>query len=144
MEKFLISEMFRLELKWQSVNYYDAGKCCLVGAYFTGPVLQVAQKLNEKDHMLLDFFSQYIQLVKGTYVASFNWEGTKYSADGKKIYLDNAIISHTKELNNVPILNEDDYFVIDTSDHIVEKHGRNLVYKTYLINSDNSMYRFEK
>jgi len=144
MEKFLISEMFRLELRWQSVDYSDEGKCYLNDAYFTGPVLQVAQKLNEKDHMLLDFYSQYIQLVKGTYVANFNWEGIKYSADGKKIYLDKAVMSHDKELTNVPLLKEHDYFVIDTSNHVVEKHSKNLVYKTYLINNENTMYRFEK
>ncbi len=143
MNNFLLSEMFRLELKWKGVDYTESGICKLIGAYFTGPVLQVAQKLNEKDFMFLDFYSQYINLVKGTYVAKFSWEGIKYSDDGKTICLSNAFLIHEEELNNVPNLKLDDYFAIDTQDHVVEKHGRNLVYKTYLINSDSSLYRFE-
>jgi len=144
MDKFLLSEMFRLELRWKAVNYTEPGICKLIGANFTGPVLQVAQKVNDKDQMLLDFYSQYINLVKGTYVAKFSWERTKYSDDGKIIYLSNALMVHEKELNNVPNLKADDYFIIDTQNHVVEKHSQNLVYKTYLINSNSSLYRFEK
>lgn len=144
MNSFLISEMFRLELKWEKAEYSEDGICRLIGAYFSGPVLQVAQKLQDPDHMLLDFYSQYIHLVKGTYVGRLDWKGVVYSEDDKIIYLNEAILSHSKELNNVPVLNPQDYFVIDTSDHIIEEHSKNLVYKTYLINSDNTMYRFEK
>lgn len=144
MSNFLLSEMFRLELKWKEALYTEDGKCRLIGAYFSGPVLQVAQKLNEKDYMFLDFYSQYIKLVKGVYVAKFSWDGTNYSDDGKIIYLSNAFLEHEKELNSVPTLKANDYFIIDTQNHVVEKHGKNLVYKTYLINTDNSLYRFEK
>ncbi len=144
MEDFLLAEMFRLELRWEKTLYDQDGICKFIGAYFTGPVLQVAQKLNGEDHMLLDFYSQYIKLVKGTYVGDFYWKGTKYSEDGKKVYLSLAILSHNTELNNVPKLKNDDYFVIDTSDHVVEKHNNALVYKTYVINPDSTMYRFDK
>lgn len=144
MKSFLISEMFRLEIRWESVVYERPGVCRFKGAYFTGPVLQVAQKLNEKDHMLLDFYSQYIQLVKGTYVGKFDWEGIEYSEDGTKIFLKKASMVHEAELNSVPNLNSHDYFAIDTSNHVVEQHSKNLVYKTYLINPDNDLYRFER
>lgn len=144
MNSFLISEIFRLELRWKDAEYNEEGICKLIEAYFSGPVLQVAQKLEDPDHMLLDFYSQYVQLVKGTYVGRLDWKGVTYSDDGKKIYLKEAILSHDRELNNVPVLNPQDYFVIDTSNHTVEEHTKNLVYKTFLINSDNTMYRFEK
>lgn len=144
MNNFLLSEMFRLELRWKNTVYEQDGVCKFVEAYFTGPVLQVAQKLNDKDHMVLDFYSQYVKLVKGTYVGKLYWEGIKYSEDGKKVYLKRAAMMHEEELNSVPQLNNDDYFAIDTSDHIPERHGNSLVYKTYVINPDSTMYRFDK
>lgn len=144
MNEFLLSEMFRLEIRWESVSYTQDGICTFKNAYFTGPVLQVAQRLNDKDKMLLDFYSQYIKLVKGTYVGKFSWEGVNYSEDGKKAYFNLATLEHSSELNNVPTLNSDDYFIVDASDHTSDKHENNLVYKTYLINADSTVYRFDK
>lgn len=144
MNDFLISEMFRLELRWERVSYNREGTCEFTGAYFTGPAVQLAQKLNDKDHMFIDFYSQYISLVQGTFVGKFSWSGATYSEDGKKIFLDKSFLTHERELNNVPKLNDTDYFAIDTSDHIAEKHSYNLVYKTYLISADAVLYRFEK
>jgi len=143
MNGFILSEMFKLELRWTDVLYEKPGECKLIGAYFTGPVLQIAQKINASDFMMLDFYSQYILLVKNVYVAKFSWGDVTYSEDGKRVFLSNAFILHDKELNNVPSLKKEDYFVIDTSDHTPEKHGNNLVYKTYVINIDNSLYRFD-
>jgi len=142
MNDFLLSEMFKLELRWNEVRYLHDGKCEFKKACFTGPVLQIAQKLKDMDYMLLDFYSQYIKLVKGVYVGKFSWEGTFYSDDGKKVYFKKAIMEHSKELNNVPALCNNDYFIIDTSNHTTEMHTNNLVYKTYLINSDSTMYNF--
>lgn len=142
MSDFILSEMFKLELRWQGVIYEKPGVCRLDGAYFTGPVLQIAQKINDNDFMMLDFYSQYIYLVKNVYVAKFSWAEVKYSEDGKKVFLSNALLLHDKELNSVPSLKKDDHFVIDTSDHTPAKHGNNLVYKTYVINPDNTLYRF--
>lgn len=144
MNEFLLAEMFRLEIRWQDVLYEQEGVCTFVNAYFTGPVLQIAQKLEEDDHMLLDFYSQYINLVKGTYVGKFSWKGINYSDDSDKVFLNYAVMTHDTELNNVPKLNQNDYFVVDTSNHTLEEHGNNLVYKTYLINADSTMYRFDK
>ena len=50
MNKFLLSEKFRLELRWEDVLYEQPGKCKLVGGYFTGPVLQIAQKIIDNDY----------------------------------------------------------------------------------------------
>ncbi len=144
MNKFLLSEQFRLEIKWKKVLYKQDGRCELLNAHFTGPVIQIAQKINDNDHMLLDFYSQYFHLVNSVYVATLSWEKVTYSDDGSLVFLDNVFLSHRDELNNVPNLKNDDYFVIDTSNHITEKHGKNLVYKTYLINSDHKRYNFNK
>jgi hypothetical protein len=144
MSQFLISEQFKLEIHWQDVIYDQPGVCRLNGAYFTGPVLQVAEQIKSYDFMLLDLYSQYIALVKGAYVVKFLWDEVIYSEDNSKVFLSNARLEHEQELNSTPNLNPLDYFVIDTRDHETSVHQYNLVYKTFVINSDNTLYRFNK
>lgn len=143
-KEFLLSERFKLELRWKNTIYEKDGLCRFIGAYFSGPAIQIAQKINNNDNIMLDFYSQYLYLVKGAYVAKFSWGKVTYSKDGKKVYLDDAKLKHDSELNNVPQLNNSDYFVIDTSDHESSIHHYSLVYKTYLLNKDNTLYRFGK
>ncbi len=144
MDKFLLSEQFKLELHWKDAVYDQPGVCRLEGAYFTGPVLQVAAKIDANNHMMLDLYSQYITLVKGAYVLKFLWDEVVYSEDNLKVFLTNARLEHEIDLNSTPNLSSLDYFVIDTSDHEISVHRYNLVYKAYLINSDNTLYRFNK
>jgi hypothetical protein len=144
MKDFLISEMFRLEIRWEDALYNRDGVCFFKNAYFTGPVLKQALKVKDNDHILLDFYSQYLMLVKGVYVGKFSWKEVKYKDDDNKILLSEASLSHESELNRVPKLNKDDFFVVDTSDHTTELHNMFLVYKTYVINNTNDLYRFKK
>jgi hypothetical protein len=90
---------------------------------------------------MLDFYSQYIILVQSPYVGKFEWSGPNYKNDGT-IHFDKAIMIHEDELDNVPKLKYNDYLVIDTSGHEVENHPYNLVYKTYVVNSDTQLYAF--
>ena len=39
MEKFSLSERYRLELHWLKVSFNQEGVCKLEGAYFKGPAL---------------------------------------------------------------------------------------------------------
>lgn len=140
---YFISEKFRLEVHWQEAVYNQEGICELVGAYFTGPALQIAQRINDRDHMLLDLYSQYLALVKGVYVVKFEWAGINYDDTENKVYLSNCFIKHDSELNLVPKFKASDYLVIDTSDHEFSIHQFTLVYKTILIKEDHLRYRFD-
>ena len=141
MEKFSLFDRYRVELHWDKAIYNRDGVCDLTNATCKGPAVAEALKLNDEDHILVDFFSQYIKLVKSVYVAELKWKGVRYNPDGS-ISLLTATISHDKELNKVPKLNDDDYLVIDTSGHDIENHPYNLVYKTYVVNSDTNLYKF--
>lgn len=136
-----MSEKFRLELCWESVVYLQEGLCELKGAYFSGPALQIAQKINDKDHMLLDLYSQYLVLVRGAYILKCDWNGVSYGNDNR-VYLSNCYLTHNEDLNIAPQLKTTDYFIIDTSDHEFSIHQYALVYKTILIKEDHSRYRF--
>lgn len=141
MHEFIFSDRFKLELHWGTITYIQEDICELKGAYFSGPALAEADKINDNDSILLDFFKQYIVLVKNVYVAKFSWGAVIYKNDNT-IMLKNAIISHDTELNKVPKLLNTDYLIIDTSDHETETHKYNLVYKTYVVNTDTQLYKF--
>lgn len=143
MEKFELSDRYKLELHWTDAIYEQKGLCSLKGAYFKGPALAEAQQLNNNDHIMLDFFSQYILLVKSVYVAKFSWGEVKYNKNGN-ISLTKAFITHDAELNKVPKLGNDDYLIIDTKGHDVEDHPFNLLYKTYVVNRDTNLYKFRR
>jgi hypothetical protein len=141
MDKFILSERFRLELKWKQAIYEIEGICKLEGAYFCGPALAEALQLNNNDHIMLDFFEQYMVLVNNVYVAKLSWGEVIYNNDGT-ISLKDAIITHDTELNRVPKLKDNDYLVIDTENHEVEKHLFNMVYKTFVVNETTNLYMF--
>lgn len=141
MKEFSLSDRYRLDLVWGKAIYNLEGKCILSGAKFSGPALAEAQQLNEEDYIMLDFFHQYLHLVRNVYVGKLSWKGTEYNSDGT-ISLNNAVLEHASELNSVPQLKDNDKLIIDTSDHTVEKHANNLLYKTYVVSSDKELYRF--
>jgi len=136
----LLGEKYRLELHWEKAIFNKDNVCDLKGAYFSGPVLHNAEKINDNDHIMLDFFHQYFILVKSIYVGKLSWKKVIYNND--VVLLESAKISHDKELNRVPKLLDSDYLVIDTKGHDIEEHYLNLVYKTYVVNEDKNPYNF--
>jgi len=107
-----LGERYKLELHWEKVKYEQDGMCKLIGAYFSGPVLSNAEKINDNDNIKLDFFTQYLVFVKNVYVGDLSWGEVTYK--DKKVILKDAIITHDKELNKVPKLRDTDYLVIIT------------------------------
>jgi len=141
MEKFVLSDRFRLEVHWKKTVYNKENICGLKAAYLSGPALAEALRLEHNDHIMLDFFKQYVILVENVYVAKLSWGEVTYNKNGS-ISLANAFITHDTELNKVPKLKNNDYLVIDTSDHEVETHPYNTVYKTYVVNENTNLYKF--
>jgi hypothetical protein len=138
---FLLSEKYRLEIHWDSVEKdKDYGVLYFRGAYFSGPALNAADKINGKDEIKLDFCSQYTILVKNVYIATFAWEGVTYK--DKKIYLNKAVLSYDRDVEGIPTLKNNDYIVIDTRNHENEKHYYNMFYPAFAVNKENEMYNF--
>ena len=138
MEKFLLSERYRLEIHWKGIVYKE--KICLFeGAYFSGPALSSANKINSEDNIILDFYSQYIKFVSGVYVGKFSWGKVKYKDEF--VLLESAKLIQ-EELSSVPQLKNDDYLVIDTLNHEEAVHAFNPMYKTYVVNKEIGCYNF--
>ncbi len=141
MEKFSFGpEKYKLELHWAEAIYNTEGVCDLKEAYFSGPALADAEKVQDNDYIMLDFYSQYLVLVSNVYVGKLSWGKVTYS--GRTIKLSDAKITHDTELNKVPKLGSKDYLLIDTSNHERELHNLNLLYKTYVVNELGELYNF--
>jgi hypothetical protein len=141
MKKFLLSEKFRLELHWEEATYEREGMCKLKGAYFSGPALSSAAKINSNEFINLDFCNQYYILARKVYVAKFEWGEVKYNKDGT-VTLEDVILSNNVALNIVPKFSSTDYIVIDTTGHEEGQHHYNLVYNAYLIKETGDLYNF--
>jgi len=143
MDKFSLSERYRLELHWDKTVYKDEGRCDLINARFSGPALMQADKINNDDNIMLDFFHQYVIITKNAYVGKFSWGEVIYNKDNT-VSLKDAVITHDTELNRVPKLKDTDHLIIDTNGHETETHAYNLLYKTYVVNEDTTLYRFDR
>jgi hypothetical protein len=138
---FVLSEKYRLELHWDKIEKEDSPDVLyFIGAYFSGPALKIADKINDEDEIRLDFCSQYTILVKNVYIATLRWKGVSYKDN--RIYLQKSVLTYDKDIKDVPSLKNDDYIVIDTKNHENEKHIYNMYYPAYTINKENDLYSF--
>lgn len=137
MGKFNISELYRLELHWSRIDRPKDGIMILKDAYFSGPVLSHALKLNANDSIKLDFCKQYSILVDNYYVADLSWANIKY--ENKIIKLEDATLKYKTYVDKAANLKDNDYLAIDTSNHELKVHRFNMLYNTYIINADNDL-----
>ena len=138
---FLLGERYRLELHWTDVQYKVEGRCDLIGAYFSGPALQFAEKVEPNNQILLDFYKQYFIFAKDVYIATLLWKDVTYKGDNI-ILLGDTCIVHDTELNRVPKLVKDDYLVIDLKGHDSAEHAYNPTYNTIVVNNEGVAYNF--
>ncbi|MGD9158765.1 MAG: hypothetical protein PVG39_10195 [Desulfobacteraceae bacterium] len=141
-----LGERYRLELHWKKIAIPEPGIMTLTGAYFSGPALAEAEKINDNDYIRLDFCSQLIIIASGLYVGDLKWGAVTYgNKSGKPIVkLSDAYIKYDPTLRNIATLKNRDYLVIDTSGHENEKHLYNLLYTTYVVDKDNELYNYRR
>lgn len=119
-----------LELHWLNVRYAEDDDGVIVyldGAYFSGPALRLASKINNNDCIRLDFTEQYAILLKNYHIAVLSWGEVVYA--GNIIYLKDASIN-VSNFSKVPKFLSDDFLVIDTSLHEEDTHNNYLNYNT--------------
>ena len=141
MEKFSLSERYRLEVHWEKALYEQDGVCRLVDTYLSGPALSIAEKINNNDEISVDFYKQYYLVVTNVYIATLSWGDVIYNDKGT-ISLKDATLKHNDILNKAPKLKDTDYFIIDTQNHEAAVHAFNIGYTTYVVNSDGVLYSF--
>lgn len=107
---------YRLELHWDEVIYKE-DVAFLKGAYFTGPVLKDAAKLEEEDEIILDLTSQHSIFIPDHYQAVLHWKGIEYLGD--RIYLKEAWIKG-RYVNSIETLKDHDWILINCKGHDIK------------------------
>lgn len=123
-------DKYILELHWINVKYVnveDDLKAYFDGAYFSGPALQIANKIQCNESIRLDFTDQYAVLLKNYHIATLSWGEVVYA--GNIVYLRDVLIS-ISDFCEIPKFLCDDFLVIDTSLHEEETHALYLNYPT--------------
>lgn len=142
MAMIMVKEQYRLECHWEAVVYEQPGVCRLSNATFSGPVMCITNRIAANDEISIDFYSQYLWLVRSVFVATLSWGDIAYTNDDTVVQLSDCFIKHSTELNSVPNLKATDWLLIDTINHEETKHIFNLVYRTYVIHEDKDIYTF--
>lgn len=137
----LCKERYRLELHWTNLNYLDGAAAKLDGAWFEGPVLKMAQKLEAPDFIDLDLTPQHLKVLDTYYIVRLSWQGVEYKDN--KIILIGAQLQNDL-LKSLHKLESGDSIVINTEKHEESLHPYNLVYESHVVRDDKKPYEYRK
>lgn len=138
----LCKEKYRLELHWDSVQYNTDGVAVLKGAYFSGPALKLAQKIEFPDSLRLDLTPQHITVLKSYYIVKLAWQKVEYLPDSCVSLCDPVITNDY--LKTIHKLEDKDFIVIDTEDHEEATHPYHLVYESQVVRYDKEPYKYSE
>ncbi len=139
---FFLADKYRLDLSWESMTYNE-GVCLIKEAVFSGPAIQFAEQILPDNSIELDFCKQYYIIASGIYIGKLSWGKVEY-LDNARVKLYDCKLTHDEFLNSVPILKNDDKFIIDTSGHDAEVHHLHTNYKAFVVSKDWQVYNFTR
>lgn len=134
-------DSYLLMVKWVDVEYdvLDDSLIRLKGTYFSGPVLKYASKIQPNDNINLDFTAQYCSRIEDYYIANLKWVDVKYM--GGIVYLNDCYLK-CKYKDILPKIKNDDFFVVDTSQHEEDTHAFFFNYYAELYSAFGEAYDF--
>jgi hypothetical protein len=140
MPHYLCKEKYRLELHWDSIDYRNDEEAALREAYFSGPVLNNAAKIEAPDFIDLDFTPQMLTLLDSYYIVRLSWERVQYAPDGRVLLL-GAVLSNNV-LKTIHKFEEGDFILINTEKHEEKTHPYNLVYEAQAMKAGKEPHRY--
>ena len=133
-----VPEKYRLELHWSSVDCVEDALtglevAVLGGAYFCGPVLKEAARIQDVDSLVLDMTEQHLIFLPEYYQATLSWAVVSY--EGNKVFLKDARVCG-KYVNSIETLRVSDFILINCEQHEEERHPYYLVYWAKICKED--------
>lgn len=129
-----IPERYRLVFSWEGLHY-EGNDARFTRAGFSGPVIALMARVNDNDHIDLDFTEQNkssgLFIPHHYYIARLSWAEVSYKSWG--IELMNVTLSHHKT-GSLRELTDKMRFYIDCSRHEHHTHHKFLVYQAWVIN----------
>lgn len=139
---FRCKTKYRLEVRWDSIEYLNKNTAKLINARFEGPVLKDIKKIESPDAIDLDLTPQCLIVLDSYYFINLSWASAEHTTDGKVKLTEAIIIS--KGLDSLHKLHDTDFIVINTEKHREEVHAFNLVYESQISKQDKTPYVYEK
>jgi len=139
---YLCREKYRLELHWEKLRYHTDEVIVLEGAYFSGPVLKDAVKLEAPDFIDLDLTPQVITVLDSYYIVRLEWSSVEYGADGR-IILGGATLKNAF-LKTLHKIEDSDFVVINTEKHEEATHAFHLVYASQVVKGNKDPHTYRK
>jgi hypothetical protein len=139
-----VSENYKLFFNWVGLRY--EGEVALFDiAWFDGPVLCTAAKIESNTYIDLDFTSQNITtdlfLPQNFYVARLSWKEVEYLDN--KVFLKGSMLSHNA-VGSLKNLQDGFKFMIDCSKHEEHMHKNFLVYPSWVLKPTNDIIQQEE
>ena len=135
-----IKDKYKLELRWDSLNYQSTYSCFLNGCYFQGPALKIAAKIGAPDKITLDLTPQIAKIISSYYLVTLFWTSVEYTGDSR-VNLGNARLD-CLDIAEIHKFKDTDFIVINTEMHEEDKHAFNLVYPSHVVRMDNKIYDY--
>jgi len=131
-----VIERYKLYFEWIGLKY-NKDVASFKDAWFHGPVLQRAAKINSNDYIDLDFSSQNFNnklfLVDSYYIAKLRWKDVEYREG--KVMLKGCKLTHNKA-GTLRELKDGFSFLIDCGRHESYMHHKTLVYPSWVMNEE--------
>ena len=140
--KYRCREKYKLELRWDKLDYTNSTTAKLIGAKFSGPVLKQAAKIEAPDHIDLDLTPQLLTVMDSYYIVRLSWSAVEYNSDGT-VDLKDAIMAN-EHLRSLHKLQDKDFIIVNTEKHEEATHAFHLVYEAYVMRSDKTVYDYNK
>jgi hypothetical protein len=132
-----VKEIYQLFFQWKGLKY-NGDVATFKKAWFSGPVLQIAAKINPDTYMDLDFTRQNLDtklfLPSNFYIARLRWKEVEYK-DGD-VTLKGCVLQHNKS-GSLRELKNGLRFLIDCSGHDERIHHKMLVYPAWVLNPED-------
>lgn len=130
---YFCREKYKLELHWGAAEKVRDGACVLKGAYFFGPAIKIAKKINSADSINIDLTPQYSKVISTYYFIKLSWNTVEYKDD--KVYLGDVVLTGDF-VNELSRLDNTDGILMDTEKHEEKYHMYNLVYRGMVLTKE--------
>jgi hypothetical protein len=134
-----VIERYKLIFRWAGVSY-DGSVATFNKAWFTGPVLKIAQQVQPNDYISLDFTAQNLKsglfIPDNFYIANLRWKEVKYAEDA--VMLGSCTLSHNRS-GSLKELQDGFEFIIDCFKHDETTHYKFLVYPAWVVKNGRAL-----
>jgi hypothetical protein len=136
-----IKQKYTLYFDWENIRYEDS-VAAFDRAFFHGPVMENANRIEPNTYIDLDFTPQNLSscglfIPENFYIARLSWGDVKYHEDNV-VELFNCTLSHNKggTLRN---LQDGQYFILNCERHEETIHHKFLTYEVWVMNNEDNV-----